>query len=78
MMRATVVQPFVPPSAVRYLALVACLLGRPHHVHHDVRGLALVGVVIGPLVLVLQRTGGPQLHPEIPPMVRHDRGYPGS
>jgi hypothetical protein len=78
MMRATVVQLLVPPSAVRYLALVACLLGRPHHVRHDLLGLALVGVVIGPLVLVLQSTGGPQLSPEMPRMVVHDRGYPRS
>ena len=78
MMRATVVQPLVPPSTVRYLALVACLLGRPQRVRHDLLGLALAGVVIGALVLVLQRTGRPQLSPEIPPMVVHDRGYPGS
>jgi hypothetical protein len=78
MMRATVVQPFVPPSAVRYLALVVCHLRRPHHVRHDLLGLALVGVAISHLVLVLQSTAGPQLSPAMPPMVVHDRGYPGS
>jgi hypothetical protein len=78
MMRATVVQPFIPPFTWKYLAPVMCLLGRPHRIGHGLLGLALVGVVIGPLVLVLQSTGGPQLPPENPRMVVRDRGYPSS
>jgi hypothetical protein len=40
--------------------------------------LALVGVVIGPLVVGLQRAGGPQPSPEMPRVAVHDRGSPGS
>ena len=78
MMRATVVQPFIPPFPRKDLAPVMYLVGRPHHVRSDLLRLALVGVVIGPLGLVLQSTGGPQLSPETPRMAVRDRGYAGS
>jgi hypothetical protein len=78
MMQATAVQSFAPPPAVRSLALVACRFGRPHHAPQAWLELALVGVVIGPLGVGLQRAGGPQPSPEMPRVAVHDRGSPGS